>query len=119
MSLLLILIRVGPDWIKTINQNTRLSLCLNLLRGYSEAFKKALTTHSANHSMLTITPEFLVQEKLISRSHFNRMKEEGFTFQNVHPDLPSTTPIACFMHEGWEVILLKNGEILKVPTENN
>ncbi len=117
--IVLIAMRSVPAWVEAINENTRLSRCLNLLHGYHVAFWKAqlAAAQNENHNLF-ISPELLLQEKFISDAHFQRMKDHGFAFEKVHPDSLATTPIARFTHKGWEVVLLKNGEILKVPPED-
>lgn len=113
--------RNGPRWVKQINENTRLSLCLNLLIGYHAAFSKALLADAEGNlqnSTAPITAEFLIQKKIISEMHYRKMLENGFTIQAVSRDASGTTPIASFINNGWEVVALKNGEILKVPPES-
>ncbi len=115
--IVLIAIRSGPAWVEAINENTRLSRCLNLLHGYHVAFTKAVVAQNQNHNPF-IDPELLIREKFISDAHFQRMKDHGFTIESIHVDSPENTPIARFIHKGWEIVLLKSGEILKVPPED-
>ncbi|MCS7063577.1 MAG: hypothetical protein NZM04_05985 [Methylacidiphilales bacterium] len=117
--LLFYLVRSLPDWIRTIDRNTRRSLCLNLMGGYYQALSrfKEDAEKGGLEVVEPITPELLYERGWISERHWRLMKENSFEYEPLRGGLKwgRDQVLLRFWDEGWEVLLLGDGEILKVP----